>query len=198
MIFRRTWFAVLLTVVSACGASQANFDPEQAQWTLTNGSVRAIFRLTPEGYFLTQEISDLQSGDRWAASPNRPTSPVRIQADNDLFDAQTPFQLVAQYAQSLTPAGVRQFIVLQDLRNRAQITVVLEVYDGQPVLRYGLKYKNLTPATAHITWINMVPWTFDDLGKRYTAFRVNQWSETTKPEDFQPLQTLLDTTGTAV
>jgi len=36
------------------------------------------------------------------------------------------------------------------------------------------------------------------LGKRYTAFRVNQWSVVSRPEDFQPLQSLLDTAGTAV
>jgi hypothetical protein len=187
-----------MAVASALGASNSTCDAEQNQWTLNNGLIRAIFGLTPDGYFLTQEISDLQSSDHWFASANRPTSPIRIQANSDLFDAETPFQLVGQYAQSLTPAGVRQFIVLQDLRNRAQITVVLEVYDGQPVLRYSLKYKNLTSSTAHITWINMVPWTFDDLGKRYTAFRVNQWSVASKQEDFQPLQNLLDTTGTAV
>jgi len=62
-----------------------------------------------------------------------------------------------------------------------------------PILRFTLRYKNLTPATTHINSINMVPWTFDDLGKRYSAFRVNQWSVSAKPEDFQPSQTLLDT-----
>ena len=81
---------------------------------------------------------------------------------------------------------------------RAQITVIFEMYNNNPVLRYSLKYKNLTGATTHITFINMVPWTFDDSGKRFTAFRVNQWSVLSKPEDFQPLQTLLDTAGTAV
>ena len=35
-------------------------------------------------------------------------------------------------------------------------------------------------------------------GKRYTAFRVNQWSVVSKPEDFQPLQNLLDTSGAGI
>ena len=48
------------------------------------------------------------------------TSPVRLQADSDLFDAQTRFFLVAQYAQSVNPGGVRQFIVLQDVKGRAR------------------------------------------------------------------------------
>jgi alpha-galactosidase len=122
-----------------------------------------------------------------------------LQTDRDLFDANTVFQFVSQSAQSIaSPAGVRQTIVLQDLQNHAQITVVFEVYDNQPILRYALKYKNLASGTAHVTWINMVPWTFDDLGKRYSAFRVNQWNVLAKAGDFQTSQSLLDTVGTAV
>jgi alpha-galactosidase len=46
--------------------------------------------------------------------------------------------------------------------------------------------------------MNMVPWTFDDLGRRYTAFRVNQWSVVGKTGDFETSQSLLDSAGTAV
>ena len=192
------WFALILSVSAL--ASQANFDPAQQQWTLTNANIRAIFQLTPEGYFLTQEISDPQSGDRWTASANRPTSPVRLQVDNDIYDASTPFQLIGQSAQPITTPvpGIRQSIILQDLANRATITVIFELYDNQPVLRYSLKYKNRTAGATHVTRINMVPWTFDDLGKRYTTFRVNQWNVLVKAGDFQPSHTLLDTAGTAV
>ena len=190
--------SITLLAGLAFGRTQSNFDPDRNTWTLSNGLIRASFQLTAEGFFLTQQISDLQSGDQWTASPNRPASLVRLQADNDLFDAQTKYFLVTHYAESVNPGGVRQFIVLQDVNGRAQITVILDLFDDHPVLRYSLKYKNLTKATTHITWINMVPWTFDDLGKRYTAFRVNQWSVVSRPEDFQPLQNLLDTAGTAV
>ncbi len=103
-----------------------------------------------------------------------------------------------QYPARLNPGGVRQTLILQDIRGRALITVIFELYANQPVLHYGLKYKNLTQAATHVTSINMVPWTFDDSGKRFTALRVNQWSVDSKPEDFQPLQSLLDTAGTAV
>jgi alpha-galactosidase len=93
---------------------------------------------------------------------------------------------------------VKQFIVLQDLAGRARITVAFELYDDYPVLRYSLKYTNLTGAPTHITWINMTPWTFADRGKRFIAFRVSQWSVAAKPEDFQTTQSLLDTNGTEV
>src|SRR5215471_11234109 len=190
--------SIVLAVAPAFGGPQAIFDPAQNQWTLNNGLVRAVFQLTPEGYFLTQEIDNLESGDRWTVSASRPTSPVRLQTESDLFDANTAFELISQNTQSIAPAGVRQSIVLKDLKGRAQVTVIFELYDNQPVLRYSLRYKNLAPATANITWINMVPWTFDDFGKRFTAFRVNQWSTVAKPEDFQASQTLLDTAGNAV
>jgi len=90
----------------AFGGAQSNFDPEQSIWTLTNGWIRASFQLTPEGFFLTQGISDLQSGDEWTASGSRPTSPVRLQADSDMFDAQTQYVLVAEYAQRVNPGGI--------------------------------------------------------------------------------------------
>jgi len=191
--------SVALCAGLAYGGAQSNFDSEQNIWTLSNGSIRAAFQLTPDGNFLTRELTDLQSSDRWTASPNRPTSVVRLQAGNDIFDAQTRFELVGQNAEIINPLGVRQSIVLRDLQGRARITVIFELFTGHPVLRYSLKYQNLSGAETHITWINMVPWTFDDLGKRYAAFRVNQWSVlTVQPSDFQPLQNLLDTTGTAV
>ena len=98
--------------------AQSIFDPSQNIWTLSNGWISAVFQLTPDGYFLTRQISDLQSGDQWTPSPNRPTSPVRLQAGTDVFDAQRPFLLLDQYTQSVNPSGLRQYIVLQDLNSR--------------------------------------------------------------------------------
>jgi len=198
MRFSGIVLSITLMAGSALGGAQSNYDPDQNSWTLTNGLIRVTFQLTAEGLFVTQQISDLTSGDQWAPSLNRPASPIRVQADSDIFDAKTQFFLVHQYPASITPGGVRQSIVLQDVKGRAQLTVILELYNDYPVLRYGVRYKNLTQAATHITSISMVPWTFDDLGKRYTAFRVNQWSVASKPEDFQPLQSLLDTSGSVI
>ena len=178
--------------------AEAIFDPTQITWTLGNGWISAVFQFTPDGYFLTRQISDLQSGDQWTPSANRPTSPVRLQAGADVFDAQRQFVLLDQYSQPVNPSGVRQYVVLQDLNSAAQITVILEVYDNQPVLRYSLIYRNLTASQVYVNWINMLPWTFDDSGQRYTAFSVNQWSVNPTPEDFEPQQTALDPNGAAV
>src|SRR5213594_2984800 len=122
------WLTLLLPAVSCFGASQAIFDQDQNQWTLNNGLIRAVFQLTPDGYFLTREVSNLQSGDRWKASVNRTTSPVRLQAGDDVFDAQTPFRMLSHGTQSIAqPPGMRESIVLLDLAGRAQITVVFEL-----------------------------------------------------------------------
>ncbi len=51
--------------------AQAAFDPDQNLWTLNNGSIRAVFQLTAEGYFLTRQLADVQSGDQWNDSANR-------------------------------------------------------------------------------------------------------------------------------
>jgi len=183
---------------SACFGAQSNFDPGSNTWTLNNGSIRAIFQLTPSGNFLTERVEDLQSGDQWSAAPNRPASPFRLQAGSEVFDGSRQFLLYSQGAISIPPSGVRQSIVLEDVKGMALITVILEMYDNHPVLRYSLKYKNLTQAPTNITSINTVPWTFDDLGRRYTALRVNQWSVVSRPVDFQPLQSLLDVIGTGI
>jgi len=86
-------------------------------------------------------------------SPNRPTSPVRLEVGADVFDAQRPFLLLDQYIQTIDPSGLRQYIVLQDLNSAARITVIFEVYDNQPVLRYSLIYRNLSASQVYVSWI---------------------------------------------
>lgn len=194
MRHRRILVAIALITGSLYAGTQANYDPDQRIWNLSNGLISASFQLTPDGLFLTRQIVDTQTGDVWAAAPDRPTSPVRLQTETDTFDAASTFDIYSQSAEILRN-GMRQSIVLSDLKGRAQITVVFEMYNDQPVLRYYLKYRNLTSSTAKVTSINMAPWTFADQGKRYTAIKVNQWSVTGKPEDFQTTQTVLDTGG---
>jgi len=190
-------FAWLSAAEIASGA-QATFDPTSNTWAVNSGAIRATFQLTPQGNFLTQSISDPQRGAVWSASASQPSSLVHLQAGNDLFDAHRQFILLDQYTQTITPSGVRQYIVLLDANNAAQITVTVDVYDNQPVLRYGVRYRNLTAAPVYVTSVDMLPFTFADNGLRYTAFRVNQWSVEGLPADFEQTQTLLDTSGEAV
>src|SRR5208283_3349497 len=140
----------------------------------------------------------LQTGESWMAPANQPSSPIHLQAGNDVFDASRQYSLLDQYTVSASPSGVRQVILLQDVANAAQFTVIFDIYDNQPVLRYGLRYRNTTGATAYVTWIDMVPWAFNDTGQHYTAFNVNQWAVASVPENFETLQSPLDPAGAPV
>ncbi len=190
--------ALLAVCLSArCFGAQATFDPEANRWVLANGWIEASFQLTAEGFFQTQRLADLTTGDQWLASSSQPSTLVRLVAGGEVFDANRQYILLDQFTQATTPAGVRQYILLRDMKGAARITVILEMYDNQPVLRYSLHYQNLLAPPVYVTSVNMLPWTFDDAGRRYTALRVNQWSADGLPEDFEPVQSLLDTGGTA-
>jgi alpha-galactosidase len=175
---------------------RANYEPTQKLWILSNDWISASFQLTPEGYFLMRQIASARNGDTWTAPENRLASPVSLRTNTDVFDAGTAFELAGHFAEEL-PKGMRQTIVLRDLLGRAQFTLVFEVYTAQPVLRYTLKYRNLLATSRSVTRIDMLPWTFQDLGQRYTAMRVNQWSVASRPANFQPSRMLLDTAGGA-
>ncbi len=187
----------LLSATALFGA-KSTFDSNLTKWTLDNGLVQATFRLTPEGNFVTYSISNLASGDTWSPSANLPSSLIHLQAGSDVFDAKRQFLLLDQYTEALTPSGVRQYIVLQDVNGAAQITVNLDVYDNQPVLHFGVSYRNLTAAPVFVTSADMLPLTFADNGLHYTTFSVNQWSVEGKPSDFEQTQTALDQAGTPV
>ncbi len=195
----RKWtIAALLVSGTTAFSSQSSFNADQNQWVLTNGAIQATFRLTPEGYFLTQSIVDLVDGDVWAASTNPGTSLVHLQAGKDLFDSQRRFLLVDQYTQSIAPSGLRQYIVLQDANGAAQITVLLDLYDNQPGAALCRVLSQSDAVAVYITSVDLVPFSFADDGLRFTAFRVNQWSVLGVPANFEQTQSLLDTTGDSV
>jgi hypothetical protein len=181
---------------SVAHAADSVYDPNTNTWVLGNGWIQATFQLTPDGHFLTQSIYNLQSGDSWMAPANQPASPIHLQAGNDIFDASRQYSLLDQYTVFVSPSGLRQVIVLQDLANAAQITANFEIYDKQPVLRYNLGYRNMTGAPAYITWIDMVPWAFNDGAQHYTTFSVKQWSVAGLPADFETVESTLDPAGT--
>jgi alpha-galactosidase len=178
--------------------AQSNFDPDQQVWTLANGLIQATFQLTPHGHFVTQSIASMQSGDLWTSPAAQSSSLIHLQAGSELFDVNRQYTLVDQYIQNTTTTGVRQVIVLDDNSGAARITVNLDIYDGQPVLRYSVRYHNRTAAPQYLTLVDMLPFAFADFGQRYTTLRVNQWSLTTVPQNFEQVQSVLDLNGAAV
>src|SRR5262245_11197452 len=194
----RRAFVIFLWITLAANVdfgAQSVFDPAQRTWVLNNGWIRSVFQLTQEGYFQAVSLSDLRSGDQWTASPARAMTPIRLQIGTDNFDAQTQYDLAEHYTQPISTGGLRQVIVLQDLNRTAQIRVTFELYDEQPVLRYNVRYKNLTSIRTYVNSANMLPWSFESGGKQYTSLHVNQWSVNLRPEDFEPIHTNLEPGG---
>lgn len=192
---RKALLTLLLLPAPMLFGAQATYNSAKGTWTLSSTSVTAIFQLTANGYFGAQSITDTATGDQWAPPSGKRMSPVHFTAGSNTFDTLRQYKLADQYAQNINPSGVRQYIVLQDLTGVALITVTLEVYDGQPTVRYATEYRNTSAATVYVTAANMLPWGFDDLDRGYTAFRVNQWS-VAPDEDFQQTLTPLDPAGT--
>ena len=185
--------------ISAAFGAQTTFDPGQRTWTLGNGWIQAVFQLTPEGFFRAQSLVDFTIGDQWTASVSQPSSPIHIVAGADVFDANRTFTLADHYTQTLdSPAGIRQYIVLDDVAGAARIVVLLELYDGQPVMRYRVWYRNQTAAPVYLTSVDMVPWAFNAYNQRYSTLRVNQWSVGSVPTNFEQAESVLDTAGTPV
>ncbi len=188
---------VLWTALAAGNAfsAQSAYDPQQNAWTISNGSISAVFALSPAGLFGLQSIANLQTGDVWIAPSSRVSTPLRFQLGGEVYDESRQYTLADQYSQTL-PNGIRQYIVLEDIEATVLVTLALDVYDGQPVLRSAVTVRNLKSSTVFATLADMLPWTFSDQGSRYTALRVNQWSVEGLPEDFEQYQTVLDTAGT--
>src|SRR3954453_296707 len=195
----RASLVILLSVscLTMLRAAESKYDPELQTWTLTNGWIEAKLQFS-NGRLYAQSLRDVRNAETWRAPAGMPTSLIRMEAGGEAYDAQRLYTLVDQNTQPASPAGVRQQIVVQDLQRTAQFTLALELYDEQPVVRYRVLYKNLTGSRQYVTAANVLPWTFGDLRRRYTALRVNQWMVDDRPEDFETLQSVLDSNGTPV
>jgi hypothetical protein len=179
------------------GAARSVYDSEQNTWTLENGLLQAKLQLR-DGRLTAQSIRDLRSGDVWNAPADAPANLIAMTAGRERYDDQRLYALVSQQSATAPSPGVRQTIVLQDLQQSARFTIVFDLYDEQPVLRYSVRYQNLTGTPQHVTSVNLLPWSFADEQRRYTALRVNQLLIDERPADFETLQTQLDTAGSPV
>jgi hypothetical protein len=186
--------SIALVGTAAFGAV-SNFDSDRNTWTLSSSAMRAVFQWTPDSRLIAQSLSNLATGDTWTVIGA--ASPIRFATDSDLFDGNRQFTLVSRRSDSIAPSGVRESIVLDDAAGAGRITVLLEVYDDQPVLRYSLIYTNRSAIPAYLGLIDMLPWLFDGAGQRYTAMRVNNWSVAPVVTNFETATSVLEPGGAA-
>jgi alpha-galactosidase len=192
----------LALLASAClGAAapfQFAFDATQNRWNLTNGVITVTLELTPGGTFQLDSVAH-SDGTVWAPSPDHPSSPLHFSVDDQAFDESTQYVLVDQSQKAIGRGGHRQVIVLRDSENRVQVTLSLELYRNQPVLRHSVTIENLASQQVFVTDADMLPWSFADKGRDYTSFTVDQWSVLPPhPLDFQVSQTKLNNLGKPV
>src|SRR6266853_4571568 len=138
---------------------QFDFDATQNRWNLTNGVLTATLELTPGGTFQLDSVTH-SDGTVWAPSPDHPSSPLHFSVDDRAFDENTQYVLVDQSQKPIGRGGYRQVIVLRDSENRVQVTLNLDLYRNQPVLRHSVTIENLTSNQVFVTAADMLPWSF--------------------------------------
>ncbi len=178
---------------------QIHIRREPASRTLNNGLVQATFQLTPKAISSLSPLPTWPAATSGRASLSLPSSLIHLQAGSDVFDANRQFLLLDQYTGPQSQRR-RQYIVLQDMNGAAQITVNLDVYDNQPVLRYSVSYRNLQRRRCLSPSVDMLPL---DVRRQWASATphcsVNQWSvdHASRPISSR-LRPLLDPGGTAV
>ena len=193
-----------LCALAACFAAAASaqfhlgYDPEHRIWTVRNGVIEAVFHLTPSDTFEWQRLEDLRNGQAWTPPEGIAVAPFRFQVDEALIDARTHFRLVSHRAQAIARRGYRRTIVLRDLGGLGQLTLELEMYENQPVLRYRTRFRNLRPATVRVRAADMLPWSFAEQERTFRTLRINQWVQYGKLGNFEPLANTLNPQSGAV
>ncbi len=169
------------------------FDAASRSWTLANGVVEARVQLTPAGALSLDHITDLKTSHRWAPPAGRESSLFRVRTGAGInYGGSSTFTLVDQSFASIARQGARQTIVLEDDRHTARITVELELFSGQPALRYRTRIRNLTPTVFKVDGIDIFPFALDAGSSRYSAFRVKQWLAAGTLGNFEPEQVDLE------
>ncbi|MFB3827999.1 MAG: alpha-galactosidase [Bryobacteraceae bacterium] len=192
----RFLFALFLTSLTAAAQFRFAYNRAAGTWTLQNDVARAVFALDGSGLFSFRSFENLVSNEIWTAPSG--TSPIRLQAGAETLDAATAFRMTAQSARSISRNGYRQTIVLEDLRAAGRIQLELEMYAGQPVLRYRVRFRNLHNTPETVRSLSLLNWSFEAADQTLRLFRVNQWVRGGKQGNFETLTSTLNTRGTAV
>jgi hypothetical protein len=172
---------------------------EERTWIVGNSGIEVAFQLTPGGGFHYRWIRAAATGRVWRAPDNDPGSPIHMTVDGVLFDGDTAYTLQSfSFVPISTPYdGVRFSIVLTPASASGRVQFEADVYSGQPFLRYRAAYKNLSASPSTVTQADMLAWKFQDEGKVYQDFFVNQWNAE-RAMNFEPHETELSTADARV
>ena len=192
-------FTIFFSVafVPVYGAFAFQFDPQLQQWDLSNGAIRVVLRLDPDGHFSLAELDQLASGQTWLAPQGEASSPILVRMGSKTYDSSTLYSLVDEYTERPNASTVRQVIVLDDLAHTARIQLQVELYDGQPVVHHRVSITNQQVKAEYVNALDLLPYSFAADADAFTLFRVAQWS-VAQNQDFQTGQSKLNPNGNAV
>lgn len=112
------------------------------------------------------------------------------------MDGYIPLRIVSQNVEKITQGdGLRQVIVFDELEGAFRVRLSLEIYPGQPVIRYSFVVQNLSAETHRIRMADMLAWNLQAPDSEYRIMRVNQWSVLPPARNFEPHETMLPRTG---
>lgn len=195
-------FALWLAVAALASAQDRplsfTYDSGFQFWRLTNGVIDAQFRLDrQQGFFALDTLRHAPSASTWRRAPGQTASPVELSfADGTRLDGSTNYLLLDQYTETIDRRGLRQVIRLAEAAGAYEVTVELEMYPNEPVLRHRASVKNRRAQPVFVKQANMTPWSLFDNGERFTAFQVNQWVIVPREGNFEASEAPLNADGT--
>ncbi len=181
----------------AAAPNFVRFDEGQQSWTIGNQHIEAQFQLTSDGQFRYVSLKNLTTGHVWIPSADAPSAPFRLTLNGRSFDHRTKFRLLARESADIDREGLRETITLRAIDLPADLRLELEVYAGQPFLRYRSFYRNTGSSVDVITEADMLPWNIAVPGTVMGLF-VGQWSWGGERANFEPHEVnLTELTGPA-
>ncbi len=189
---------LLLLLVAVTGLAPAQvrfrFQSSQQAWILRNNNAQFEFRFSKDR---VRFVRAFEFRDRYAWTPPSGTVsiPFSIEAGGVTFDNTVAYRLVSHNVEAAGRGGTRQNIVLEDTRSLAEITLQMEMYPAQPVLRYRAILRNLRPETVSVANVGLLPWQFAADAEEYRAFSVHQWANGGATANFEPVETTLPQGG---
>lgn len=165
---------------------------------VSNGLIEAAFELSPDDRFRFRTLTDSRTGRAWVPPEGQNWAPFRLQVGSEILGPDTSFRLVSQSARAIARRGYRQVIVLEDLRGYGRLTLELELYEDQPVLRYRSRFRNLQASRVYLRAADMLPWGFAEADRTFRVLRVNQWVRAGTLGNFEPLAATLNPQGGSV
>jgi hypothetical protein len=183
-----------LSVAPSRGSADTytTYRQDERTWIVGNSGIEAAFQLTPAGGFHYRWIRDAATVRVWRAPDNDPGSPIHMTLDGVVLDGNTAYTLQSfSFVPITTPyEGVRFSIVLAPASLSGRVQFEADVYSGQPFLRYRAAYQNSSASPSTVTQADMLAWKFQDEGRTFQDFFVNQWN-LERAMNFEPHETAL-------